>query len=142
MSRVVTSMARPPYAVVMAHRKACGGHRSPKPAHRVSYPREREYLLLARLLVAEGDPERALELLERLRAEAAAQGRTGSVIEVRTLQVLALDASGNRARALDALAEALALGAPEGYLRVFVDEGPPMAALIRQLLLGRRPARP
>src|ERR671913_929900 len=107
-----------------------------------SYPREREYLLLARLLVAEGDPERALELLERLRAEAAAQGRTGSVIEVRTLQVLALDASGNRAGALDALAEALALGAPEGYLRVFVDEGPPMAALIRQLLLGRRPARP
>ena len=107
-----------------------------------SYPREREYLLLARLLVAEGDPERALELLERLRAEAAAQGRTGSVIEVRTLQVLALDASGNRAGALDALAEALALGAPEGYLRVFVDEGPPMAALIRQLLLGRRSARP
>jgi LuxR family maltose regulon positive regulatory protein len=107
-----------------------------------SYPREREYLLLARLLVAEGDPERALELLERLRAKAAAQGRTGSVIEVRTLQALALDASGNRAGALDALAEALALGAPEGYLRMFVDEGPPMAALARELLAGRRQAPP
>jgi LuxR family transcriptional regulator, maltose regulon positive regulatory protein len=104
-----------------------------------SYPREREYLLLARLLVAEGDPERALELLERLRAEAAAQGRTGSVIEVRTLQALALDASGNRAGALDALAEALALGAPEGYVRVFLDEGAPMATLFGRL--ATTPAR-
>jgi LuxR family transcriptional regulator, maltose regulon positive regulatory protein len=107
-----------------------------------SYPREREYLVLARVLVAQGDPERALGLLERLRAEAAAQGRTGSVIEVRALQALALDASGDQAGALDVLAEAVALGAPEGYLRVFVDEGPPMAALFRELLARRRRARP
>jgi LuxR family maltose regulon positive regulatory protein len=107
-----------------------------------SYPREHEYLVLARVLVAQGDPERALGLLERLRAEAAAQGRTGSVIEVRTLQALALDASGDQAGALDVLAEAVALGAPEGYLRVFVDEGPPMAALFRELLARRRRTRP
>jgi LuxR family maltose regulon positive regulatory protein len=107
-----------------------------------SYPREREYLVLARVLVAQGDPERALGLLERLRAEAAAQGRTGSVIDVRTLQALALSAAGDRPGALDALAEALALGAPEGYLRMFIDEGPPMAALFRELLARRRRARP
>jgi len=103
-----------------------------------SYPREREYLVLVRVLLAQQAPERALGLLERLHALAAAQGRTGSVIEARALQALALDASGDRAGALGALAEALTLAAPEGYLRVFADEGPPMAALLHQLLAGRR----
>jgi LuxR family maltose regulon positive regulatory protein len=108
----------------------------------LSYPREREYLVLARVLLATGAPDRALTLLERLRAEAAGQGRTGSLIEVRALQALALDATGDRAGALDALAEAVARGAPEGYLRVFIDEGPEMAALFRELLARRRRARP
>jgi LuxR family transcriptional regulator, maltose regulon positive regulatory protein len=106
-----------------------------------SYPREREYLVLARVLLAEQAPRRTLGLLERLHALAVAQGRTASVIEIRTLQALALSASGDQAGALAALAEALTLGAPEGYLRVFVDEGPPMAALLRQLLVGRRQQR-
>ena len=61
---------------------------------------------------------------------------------MRALQALALHASGDQAGAQAALAEALTLGAPEGYLRVFVDEGPPMAALLRQLLAGRRQERP
>jgi LuxR family transcriptional regulator, maltose regulon positive regulatory protein len=106
-----------------------------------SYPLEREYLVLARVLLAQQAPEQALGLLERLHALAATQGRTGSVIKVRTLQALALDADGDPAGARAALAEALALGAPQGYLRVFIDEGPPMAALLRQLLTGRRPER-
>jgi ATP/maltotriose-dependent transcriptional regulator MalT len=90
----------------------------------VSYPREREYLVLVQVLLAQQTPERALRLLERLHAQAAAQGRTGSVIEVRALQALALHASGDQAGALAALAQALTLGAPGGYLRVFVEEGP------------------
>jgi LuxR family transcriptional regulator, maltose regulon positive regulatory protein len=103
-----------------------------------SCPREREYLVLARVLFATDAPERALGLLARLHVQAAAQGRTGSVIQVRALQTLAQAACGDHAGALDVLAEALALGAPEGWLRVFVDEGAPMAALLRQLLVGRR----
>jgi LuxR family maltose regulon positive regulatory protein len=103
-----------------------------------SYPLEREYLVLVRVLLAQQAPARALGLLERLHAQAKAQGRTGSVIEVRTLQALARSASGDQAGALAALAEALTLGAPEGYLRVFLDEGPPMAALLRELLVSRR----
>jgi LuxR family transcriptional regulator, maltose regulon positive regulatory protein len=103
-----------------------------------SYPREREYLVLVRVLLAQQAPGRALGLLERLHALAAAQQRTGSVIEVRTLQALALDAGGDRAAALEALAEALTLGAPAGYVRVFVDEGPLIAALLHQLLVGQR----
>jgi len=99
----------------------------------LSYPREREYLVLARLLVAEQAPDGALALLERLHAAAAGQERTGSVIEVRVVQVLALQASGDEAGALDALGEALALAWGEGYLRVFVDEGPPIASLLGKL---------
>jgi hypothetical protein len=75
----------------------------------------------------------ALGLLERLHARAATQARTGSLIEIQALQALARSADGDQPGALTALAEALALAAPEGYLRVFVDEGPPMAALLRQL---------
>ena len=109
---------------------------------RLGFPREREYLLLARVLVAQGDPERALGLLERLHAQAVAQRRTGSLIEIQALQALAHAAAGDEPRGLTALAEALTLAAPEGYLRVFVDEGTPMATLFRELLARRRRARP
>jgi len=98
-----------------------------------SYPREREHLVLARVLLANDASDRALGLLERLHAQAAAQGRVGSVIELQTLQALALQASGDETGAVAALAETLVLGAPEGYLRVFVDEGDPMAALLGKL---------
>jgi LuxR family transcriptional regulator, maltose regulon positive regulatory protein len=103
-----------------------------------SYPREGEYLVLARVLLAQRQPDRALGLLERLHAQAAAQGRTGSVIEVRALQALALQAASDRAGALAALAEVLALAGPEGYLRVFVDEGAPMARLLGRLAAAQR----
>jgi LuxR family maltose regulon positive regulatory protein len=95
-----------------------------------SYAREPEYLVLARVLLAEQTPERALGLVERWLTLAVTQGRTGSIIELRALQALALAASGDERGALAALAEALALARPEGYLRVFVDEGAPMATLL------------
>src|SRR5215207_9524361 len=101
-----------------------------------SYGREPEYLVLARVLLAEQAPEQALRLLGRLHELAAGQGRVGSVIEIQALLALALAASGDERGALDALAEALALAWPEGYVRVFVDEGAPMATL-----LGRIAAR-
>jgi LuxR family maltose regulon positive regulatory protein len=104
------------------------------PDDQPSYPREREYLVLARVLLAQHAPDRALGLLERLHALAVAQGRTGSVIEIRALQALALHASGDELPGLAALAEALTLAVPEGYLRVFVDEGAPMATLLGRLL--------
>jgi LuxR family maltose regulon positive regulatory protein len=108
----------------------------------LDYPREGEYLVLVRVLLAQQAPQRALGLLERLHTLAVDHGRTGSVIQASTLQALALHANGDQAGALGVLAEALTLGAPEGYLRVFVDEGPPMAGLLRQLLVGRRQQRP
>src|SRR5262249_44343753 len=70
---------------------------------------------------------------DRLLVLAASQGRTGSVIEIQALRALALAARGDRAAALDALAEALSLARPQGYVRVFADEGAPMHALLARL---------
>ena len=99
-----------------------------------SYPREQEYLVLARVLLAQDRPGPALGLLERLHAAAAAQGRVGSVIEIGALRPLALAAAGEEDAAVDALAHALILGCPQGYVRVFADEGAPMAALLARLV--------
>jgi LuxR family transcriptional regulator, maltose regulon positive regulatory protein len=60
------------------------------------YAREREYQVLARVLLAQQEPDQALGLLARLRDVAAAQGRAGSVLEIRTLQALGLAAAGDQ----------------------------------------------
>ena len=102
------------------------------------YPREPEYLVLARVLLAQDRPGAALTLLERLRAAAVSQDRAGSVIEIQALQALALAAAGEENAAVDALAQALILACPQGYVRVFADEGPPMAALLGALVAAQR----
>ena len=103
-----------------------------------SYPREPEYLVLARVLLARNLPRQALPLLERLLDAAAGDGRIGSVIEIRALQALGLAADGEQASAVETLAEALTLGCPQGYVRVFADEGAPMGALLGQLIAAQR----
>ncbi|HEU0213591.1 MAG TPA: LuxR C-terminal-related transcriptional regulator [Jiangellaceae bacterium] len=105
-----------------------------------SYPREPAYLVLARMLLAKGEADPALDLLRRLYADAAASNRTGSVIEIQALRALALAATGDEIHALTALEEALTLACPEGYIRVFADEGPAMAVLLDRLIANR--ARP
>jgi len=102
------------------------------------FPRERGHLVLVRVLLAQARPGLALALLDRLYAAAAAQDRTGSLIEIGALRALALAASGDADRAVDALAEALTLACPQGYVRVFADEGPPMAALLARLITAQR----
>ena len=102
------------------------------------YPREGGHLVLARVLLAQGEAERALALLRRLRAAAAAQDRAGSLIEIGALRALGLAASGEEAAAVAALAAALTLACPQGYVRVFADEGPPMAALLARLVAAQR----
>ena len=102
------------------------------------YAREPGYLVLARVLLAEGRPGPALALLDRLYAAAAAQDRVGSLIEIGALRALALAAGPDADDAVDALAGALTLACPRGYVRVFADEGPPMAALLTRLIAAQR----
>ena len=65
------------------------------------YQREREYLVLARVLLAQDRPAQAVALLERLHAAAATQNRAGSVIETQALRALASTASGAHAQPAD-----------------------------------------
>jgi LuxR family maltose regulon positive regulatory protein len=103
----------------------------------ISYLGEFEHLILARVLMAEYQSRQgrrsflgAIGLLERLLKAAEAQGRTGSVIEILVAQALAHQSQGNLPLALASLERALTLAEPEGYVRLFVDEGKPMRLLI------------
>ncbi len=94
------------------------------------YVREVEYTSLARVYLALGRVEQALAVLRPLLATVEQQGRTGTAIEVLALEALALQAADQTAAALAALARALSLAEPEGYVRTFADEGAPMARLL------------
>jgi LuxR family maltose regulon positive regulatory protein len=89
--------------------------------------RELERIMLARLLIARNEPDEALGVLARLQETARTTDRT---IGILTLRALALQARGEKERAVRTLAEALALAEPEGYVRTFVDEGPAMAGIL------------
>jgi LuxR family maltose regulon positive regulatory protein len=102
------------------------------------YPQELDYLVLARVLVAQHRSNEALGLLDRLLAPAAAQDRMGSVIEIQALRTLALAAGGDEPAAVQTLADALTLACPQGYVRVFADEGPPMRALLGPIVTALR----
>ncbi len=106
-----------------------------------TYARESGHLVLARVLLAQDRPGQALALLDRLHAAAVAQDRAGSLIEIGALRALALAASGEEAAAVTVLAGALLLACPQGHLRVFADEGPPLAALLGRLITAQRAGR-
>jgi LuxR family maltose regulon positive regulatory protein len=111
----------------------------------LSYLHEFEHITLARILLAHNTTRRddsprddATQLLERLLAAATDGHRTGSVIEIAVLQALDNHARGNMPAARAALEQALTLAEPEGYVRVFLDEGAPMTALLRAAAQHRR----
>jgi LuxR family maltose regulon positive regulatory protein len=95
-----------------------------------AYLYEVENVTLARLLIAQSNLVDAEALLHRLH-QAAAE-RNGSLIEILILQALTCAAQERGAAALSALAQALSLAEREGFVRLFVDEGAPMAALLQQ----------
>ncbi|CAG0946460.1 serine/threonine-protein kinase PknK [Anaerolineae bacterium] len=105
----------------------------------LSYLGEFEHITLARVLIAQykndpaaGSIHEAIDLLERLLKATEEGGRMGSVIEILILQSLAHEAQDNIPLALASMERALALAEPEGYVRIFVDEGEPMRLLIEK----------
>lgn len=101
----------------------------------LSYLHEFEHITLARMLLAQAKlADRpildAMGLLERLLHAAEEGRRTRSVIEILVLQALAHQNQGNIPAAFVPLEHALTLAEPEGYIRLFADEGAPMAILL------------
>ncbi|MFN8443170.1 MAG: LuxR C-terminal-related transcriptional regulator [Caldilineaceae bacterium] len=109
----------------------------------LNFPREAESLILARVWIAQANSEseqslyqQAFDLLERLLADAKTKGRTGSVLAILIVRALAQWTQETHQEALATLANALALAAPEGYIRRFVDEGMPMLTMLHAISTG------
>jgi LuxR family maltose regulon positive regulatory protein len=108
------------------------------PEDQPRYAAEVEYFTLARAFLAMNrerpDPARLYSvraLLTRLLQAAEKSGRTRSVIECLVLLAQSWQAAGEAVKALNSLTLALALAEPEKYVRIFIDEGAPMADLLR-----------
>jgi len=86
----------------------------------------------ARIHLAQGDPSTARAVLEPLRQQAEAKGWPDERLKVMVLQAVAHHAYGEKEVAVQMLVDALALAQPGGFIRIFVDEGPAMVALLRE----------
>jgi len=98
------------------------------------FQREDEELIIVRLLIAQGERGEALEMLTRLRAEAGEAGRRRSVLEIQLLQAMAYAASKQVQEARQHLLIVLTQAHPEGFVRLFLDEGEILAALLHTLI--------
>jgi LuxR family transcriptional regulator, maltose regulon positive regulatory protein len=125
-ARIYLKQGRPDKA------RAWAAERGLSLADEVSYLHEFEHLTLARLEIAN---PLVNALLARLLQAAEAQKRRASALDILLVQALSHEAQGNRPLALAALERALALAEPEGYLRIFVDEGEVMQLLISDFRL-------
>jgi LuxR family maltose regulon positive regulatory protein len=96
----------------------------------LDYPREFDYSELACLLIAEDQAAEALPLLKRLLDAAAKMERHGDEIRYLVMMALAQYALENTQVAMGYLGQALTLAERQGYVRLFVDEGQPMAELL------------
>jgi LuxR family maltose regulon positive regulatory protein len=94
-------------------------------------------LSLARVSLAQGDPSAALGVLEPLRRQVETKGWQDEQLKVMVLQAIAHQARGDPDKALPLLADALALAEPHGFIRMFVDEGLPMARLLSEAVAQR-----
>jgi LuxR family maltose regulon positive regulatory protein len=100
---------------------------------------EKVALATFRVMLAQGRLDEAAAELRRSLAKAEDGGRRGAVIELRLLRGLALARRGDAQEAGADLERALALAQPEGYVRIFLDEGPPMQTLLAQWLARADP---
>jgi LuxR family maltose regulon positive regulatory protein len=96
-----------------------------------TYTMELMAIMWIRVWIAQGNPSEAIETLEQALSQARAAKRWGVAIELLVLQALALAMAHQIPPAVAALEEALRLAEPEGYTRIFLDEGEPMSRLLR-----------
>jgi LuxR family maltose regulon positive regulatory protein len=97
---------------------------------RFRFENELAHITRARVNIAQKKFAEAIGLLARLEETARSAGRLGRVIEILLLKAIALRQMGDSKSSLLALTECLTLAEPEGYARVFLDEGQPMQRLL------------
>jgi len=97
---------------------------------------EWENIIKARLLLLQQQPAAALTLISKLFLDAEINDRQTVVIELLILQALARQEQGQTRLAVEAIQRALIIAAAEKFVRVFIDEGAPMAALLKLTLKG------
>lgn len=100
----------------------------------LTYLNEVEHLTLVRLLIRQDHLDAAENLLLQLHQAAASAGRYGSLIEILILQAITFDAQNRGEKALSTLVQAFDLAESEGFVRLFLDEGHPMTALLRRAI--------
>jgi LuxR family maltose regulon positive regulatory protein len=86
----------------------------------------------ARVYLARGDPSAALAVLRSYHQQVEAKGWQDEQLKIIILEAIAHHTLGEKDQAVQVLGEALALAEPGGFIRIFVDEGPPMAALLQE----------
>ena len=99
------------------------------------FDNELAHIALARVYLAQARPTKAGALLAQLEAQARSAGRMGRALEIRLLQALALKGSGDSKGAHLALITCLEQAEPEGYVRIFLDEGRPVQTLLVEWLV-------
>jgi LuxR family maltose regulon positive regulatory protein len=107
----------------------------------LQFENEQSYITLGRVYLAQNRLTDALELLTRLETCAQSGGRMGRMIEILNLKALVLQDMNQPAQAMEVIAKGLALAEPEGYVRIFLDEGAPMQHLLAQFS-SKAPAGP
>lgn len=106
---------------------------------KLPYLQEEEALLVVRLFLAQGQAEAALQELAPWKAQAEAQGRTHAILEMLILEALANWADRALPEARASLLQALRLAQPEGYQRLFLDEGQTLAAFLKSSFKAFQP---
>lgn len=108
---------------------------------RSGFENELARIALARVLIAQNKSEKAIRLLSQLEETAYSAGRMGRVIEILLLKTLALQKISDSEHAFLALAQCLLLAEPEGYVRIFLDEGEQMFELLNRFRVSKSPYR-
>lgn len=100
--------------------------------------REAQYLLYARVLLAQKRPAEALRLLRGVELAARRGSREQILVELLALKSLGLYQQGEIQPALTALEEAVSRAEPQGVLRSIADTAPLVTGGLRQLLEALR----
>jgi LuxR family transcriptional regulator, maltose regulon positive regulatory protein len=100
----------------------------------IAYQHEMEFIILARILIAQKRLDEAIKLLQRLQIAAETGERKTNLIEILIIQMLAFHKAGDTNQAIQSLKMALRIAEPKGFIRTFVDEGPLMVELLEKVL--------